>query len=233
MTLVDVEALRRAYPIGGHSVWALDGVSFTIEAGEFVAVVGPSGSGKSTLMNILGCLDRPTGGRYRLDGIDIAALHRDRLAAIRNRRIGIVFQSFHLLPRASVLENVELPLLYARVRGTERRRRAQAMLEELGLADRAMHTPAQFSGGQQQRVAIARALINDPSLLLADEPTGALDSQTGREIMSILSRLNAAGRTIVLVTHEPDIAAAADRVVALRDGRVATDGPPQSIRRAG
>jgi putative ABC transport system ATP-binding protein len=233
MALVQVDELSHGYPVAGDLVWALDDVSLRIEAGEFVAVMGSSGSGKSTLMNILGCLDRPTLGRYWFDGVDVAALDRDRLAAIRNRRIGFVFQSFHLLPRANVLENVELPLLYSRVRGAKRRQRALALLEELGLADRVAHTPAQLSGGQQQRVAIARALINEPSLLLADEPTGALDSHTSQEIMAILRRLNTEGRTVVLVTHEPESAAAANRIITLRDGRVTADGPTQLGRRAG
>jgi putative ABC transport system ATP-binding protein len=233
MALIEVEKLGRAYTIGGACVWALDDVSLTIGKGEFTAIVGPSGSGKSTLMNVLGCLDRPTRGRYLLEGIDVARLSRDGLAAVRSRRIGFVFQAFHLLPRASVLENVELPLLYCGVRRSVRQQRAERLLEELGLADRAGHTPAQLSGGQQQRVAIARALINEPSLIFADEPTGALDSHTGREIMGILRRLHASGVTIVVVTHEPAIAAVADRVVTLRDGRVSTDAPAGPARLAG
>jgi putative ABC transport system ATP-binding protein len=233
MVLIDIEDLCRAYLIGGYRVLALGGVSLSIELGEFVAVTGPSGSGKSTLMNILGCLDRPTHGRYRLDGTDVSTLHKDELASVRNRSVGFVFQAFHLLPRASVLENVELPLLYSGVRRSTRRQRALNLLEGLGLADRATHTPSQLSGGQQQRVAIARALINEPPLLLADEPTGALDSQTGHEIIGILRRLHADGRTIVLVTHEHEVAAAADRIVELRDGRVANDGPSQPIRGTG
>jgi putative ABC transport system ATP-binding protein len=233
MALIEVEKLGRAYTVGGACVWALDDVSLTIGEGEFTAIVGPSGSGKSTLMNVLGCLDRPTRGRYLLEGIDVARLSRDGLAAVRSRRIGFVFQAFHLLPRASVLENVELPLLYCGVRRSVRRQRAERLLEELGLADRAGHTPAQLSGGQQQRVAIARALINEPSLIFADEPTGALDSHTGREIMGILRRLHASGVTIVVVTHEPAIAAVADRVVTLRDGRVSADAPAGPARLAG
>jgi putative ABC transport system ATP-binding protein len=223
MPLIEVEGLRHSYCLGGGLVWALDGVSLTIHRGEFVAVMGPSGSGKSTLMNILGCLDRPTRGRYRLDGADIGRLHHDALAAIRNRNIGFVFQSFNLLPRASALENVELPLVYRRMWTGRRRRCALAMIDKLDLADRARHTPAELSGGQQQRVAIARALVTEPLLLLADEPTGALDSRTGQEIMAIFRRLNSDGLTIVLVTHEAEVAAHAHRIVTLRDGRVVSD----------
>ncbi|MDX8482379.1 ABC transporter ATP-binding protein [Mesorhizobium sp. VK24D] len=224
MALIDVEELSRSYRIGSSWVKALDGVSLTIQQGEFVAVRGPSGSGKSTFMNILGCLDRPTEGKYRLDGIEVGSLHHDVLASIRNRRIGFVFQSFNLLPRASALENVELPLLYRRMWPGKRRRRALAMLEQIGLRDRASHRPAELSGGQQQRVAIARALVTEPLVLLADEPTGALDSQTGQEIMTILRALNVAGLTIVVVTHENEVAANADRIVTFRDGRVVPEG---------
>lgn len=220
MALIEVEELRHSYRVGGALIWALDGVSLTVQQGEFVAVRGPSGSGKSTLMNILGCLDRPTEGRYRLDGVDVGRLHHDALAAIRNRSIGFVFQSFNLLPRASAQENVELPLLYRRMWAGKRRRHSLAMLEKFGLANRARHKPAELSGGQQQRVAIARALVTEPLLLLADEPTGALDSNTGREIMAIFRRLNSEGLTIVVVTHEAEVAANADRVVTFRDGRV-------------
>lgn len=225
MALIEVDRLRHWYRVGGGPVWALEGVSMTIQRGEFVAVSGPSGSGKSTFMNILGCLDRPSEGRYRLNGVYVGGLHHDELAAIRNRNIGFVFQSFNLLPRASALENVELPLVYRRMWAGERRRAALAMLARVGLADRARHTPAELSGGQQQRVAIARALVTEPLLLLADEPTGALDSQTGLEIMAIFRRLNGEGLTIVLVTHEAEIAAHADRIVAFRDGRVVSDTP--------
>ena len=220
MALIEVEELRHSYRVGGALIWALDGVSLTIQQGEFVAVRGPSGSGKSTFMNILGCLDRPTEGRYRLDGIDVGRLHHDALAAIRNHSIGFVFQSFNLLPRASARENIELPLLYQRMWPGKRRHRALAMLEKFGLANRESHKPAELSGGQQQRVAIARALVTEPLLLLADEPTGALDSNTGREIMAIFRRLNSEGLTIVLVTHEAEVAANADRIVTFRDGRV-------------
>ncbi|WP_352832928.1 ABC transporter ATP-binding protein [Mesorhizobium sp. M0830] len=234
MVLIAVEALRHSYRIGGGLVWALDGISLNIEQGDFVAVMGASGSGKSTFMNILGCLDRPAEGSYRLDGIDVGRLRQDALATIRNRSIGFVFQSFNLLPRTSALENVELPLVYRRMRAAERRRRALSLLEKLGLADRASHTPAELSGGQQQRVAIARALVTEPLVLLADEPTGALDSQTGQEIMAIFRRLNGEGLTIVLVTHEPEVAANAGRIVTFRDGRMVADHPaPQHAWHSG
>jgi putative ABC transport system ATP-binding protein len=219
--------------VGGSEIWALDGVTLCIDKGEFVAVTGPSGSGKSTFMHILGCLDVATEGRYRLDGVDVGGLTPNALAVIRNRSIGFVFQSFNLLPRASALENIELPLLYGRMRAAKRRRRALALIEELGLRDRAGHTPAQLSGGQQQRVAIARALANEPVMLLADEPTGALDSQTGQEIMTIFHRLNTDGLTIVLVTHEAEIAAHARRIVTFRDGRVVGDRRPSPPRPKG
>ena len=229
MALIETKALRHSYRAGHGLVWALDGISVSIEQGEFVAVMGPSGSGKSTFMNILGCLDTPTVGHYWLDGVDVGGLDRDALAAIRNGSIGFVFQSFNLLPRTSARENVELPLLYGRMRSAERRRRALALLDEIGLSDRAGHTPAELSGGQQQRVAIARALVTEPLVLLADEPTGALDTRTSREIMTIFQRLNREdGLTIVLVTHEAEIAAQASRVITFRDGRVVADGsrPP-------
>jgi putative ABC transport system ATP-binding protein len=221
--LIRVENLHKDYVLGDTVVRALDGVSLSIDAGEFVAVMGPSGSGKSTFMNVLGCLDRPTSGAYRLAGEDVAHMDADQLAAIRNRRIGFVFQQFNLLPRTSAVENVELPLVYAGVTPQERRRRALERLARVGLAARAGHQPSQLSGGQQQRVAIARALVNDPQLILADEPTGALDSRTSIEIMALLQRLNADGMTIVVVTHERDIAAYARRLIAFRDGRVRND----------
>ena len=222
--LIETQALQRVYSAGGAVVRALDGVSLTIEPGEFVAVVGPSGSGKSTFMNVLGCLDQPTAGHYWLNGAAVGALDRNARAELRRRHLGFVFQSFNLLPRASALDNVELPLLYARVPAAERRRRAQARLTALGLGDRMHHHPSQLSGGQQQRVAIARALANNPDLLLADEPTGALDTLTGAEIMAILQRLNREdGLTIVLVTHAAEVAACAKRVISFRDGRVVTD----------
>jgi putative ABC transport system ATP-binding protein len=230
MPLIKTEGLRHSYRVGGRLVWALDGVSLAIKQGEFVAVMGPSGSGKSTFMHLLGCLDTPTAGCYSLNGVDIGRLGRDALAAIRNRSIGFVFQSFNLLPRTTALENVEMPLLYRRMRSVEGRRRALALLGEVDLSDRAGHTPAELSGGEQQRVAIARALVNEPMVLLADEPTGALDSHTSHEIMAIFQRLNREhGLTIVLVTHEADIAAYAGRIVTFRDGRLVTDRrSPQS-----
>ena len=223
MALIEIRDLAKTYDSGDVQVHALCGVSLDIEAGESVAVTGSSGSGKSTLMNILGCLDRPTRGSYRLGGEEVARLGRDRLADIRNRTIGFVFQSFHLLARTSAVENVELPLVYAGVGRRERRARALEALERVGLATRAEHRPNQLSGGQQQRVAIARALVTRPRLILADEPTGNLDSATSLEIMGVLSDLVAGGITVVLVTHEPDIAAHAARVIDVRDGLIRSD----------
>lgn len=221
--LITTRELSKTYELGGFVVQALRGVSLDIYAGEFVAVMGPSGSGKSTFMNLLGCLDTPTSGEYLLAGERISGLDSDALAGIRNRRIGFVFQSFNLLPRTSALENIALPLLYCGVPAEERNRRAAASLVEVGLADRGHHHPAQLSGGQQQRVAIARALVNDPVLILADEPTGALDTLTSCEVMALLQQLNARGMTVILVTHEHDIAEFAKRVVTFRDGRVVED----------
>jgi len=222
-TIIRVEDLHKYYDLGETRVHALRGVSLEIEQSGFVAIMGASGSGKSTLMNILGCLDRPSTGRYLLDGIDVSTLDKRTLAGIRNRKLGFVFQGFNLLSRTTALENAELPTLYTRLDKVERHARASAALAMVGLADRALHFPSQMSGGQQQRVAIARALVNRPSLLLADEPTGNLDSRTSVEIMAILQELNTQGLTVVIVTHELDIAQFAKRVVVFRDGRVRKD----------
>jgi putative ABC transport system ATP-binding protein len=215
--------VSKVYGHGENAVWALRGVSLEIGDGEFVAIMGPSGSGKSTLMNILGCLDVPTSGSYLLDGVEVAGLTDDELAVIRNRKIGFVFQSFNLLPRLSAVEQVEVPLAYARVPMRERRRRAIAALEAVGLGERLHHKPTELSGGQQQRVAIARALVTQPSIILADEPTGNLDSRTSAEIMAIFERLHAAGITLVYITHEAEIAAHAHRVITMRDGQIVAD----------
>ncbi len=222
-TVLSLEGVTKTYRMGDVRVHALQGVSLDIVAGEFVAIVGASGSGKSTLMNIIGCLDRPTTGRYRLMDRDVSRLGRNALADVRGQVLGFVFQSFNLLSRTSALENVELPLVYAGVSSRERRRRARAALGRVGLGERTRHHPNQLSGGQQQRVAIARALVSHPSIILADEPTGNLDSRTSLEIMSILQDLNAEGMTVVMVTHEDDIAAVAKRTVAMRDGEVIAD----------
>ena len=221
--LIVTRDLVKEYRMESYSVTALHGVSLDITQGEFVAVMGPSGSGKSTFMNLLGCLDTPTSGDYFLAGEAVSHLTGDALAATRNRRIGFVFQNFNLLPRTSAVENVELPLLYSHCPAAERRQRALARLAEVGLAERAGHHPQQLSGGQQQRVAIARALVNQPVLILADEPTGALDTRTSYELMGLLQQLNRGGMTVVLVTHERDVAAFASRVVSFRDGHVVND----------
>jgi putative ABC transport system ATP-binding protein len=231
--LIVVEALHRHYEVGGEVVRALDGVSFTIARGEFVAVVGQSGSGKSTLMNLIGCLDSPTSGVYRLNGSDVEGLSDDALADLRNREIGFVFQTFQLLPRASAVQNVELPLVYRGIPRRERRDRAVAALEAVGLGNRMTHRPNELSGGQRQRVAIARALVGEPSLLLADEPTGNLDSATGEDIIRLFSELHARGHTLMLVTHEPRLAARCPRAIRLSDGRVVGDGPGPEIAGVG
>jgi putative ABC transport system ATP-binding protein len=225
--VIRIEDLTRVYQMGEVEVRALDGISLTIAPGEFVAVMGPSGSGKSTFMNIVGCLDRPTSGRYFLDGADVSKLDRDERAEIRNGKIGFVFQSFNLLARTSALENVELPLIYSSNghRSKDRTEKARKCLEIVGLAGREDHLPSQLSGGQQQRVAIARALINEPKLMLADEPTGNLDTKTSEEVIAVFQHLNDVGKTVVLITHEQDIARFARRIVVFRDGKLVEDRP--------
>jgi len=219
--LIELQRVSRVYQMGHLDVPALDDVSLEIARGEFVAIIGPSGSGKSTMMNILGCLDRPTLGAYRLAGTPVAELDDDALARLRSRTIGFVFQSYNLLPRTSAIDNVATPLLYQGIGRAERQRRARATLERLGLGDRARHEPTELSGGQQQRVAVARALVTEPALILADEPTGNLDSHAGAEVISLLRELHDAGRTVVLITHDADVAAMTDRQIHLLDGKVA------------
>jgi len=223
--ILEIKELKREFIMGSETVHALRGISFDVEAGEFVTIMGSSGSGKTTLLNILGCLDKPSIGNYYLDGVDVKSLSRDELAKLRNHKIGFVFQAYNLLPRTTALENVELPLLYNKeVSAAERRERAIHALESVKLADRHDHTPSQLSGGQQQRVAIARALVNEPVMILADEATGNLDSRTSYEIMALMQELNAnQGKTIVFVTHEPDIASFSSRTIQLRDGRIQKD----------
>jgi putative ABC transport system ATP-binding protein len=223
MPLIETQNLRRLYRLGGETVTALDGVSISVDAGDFVAVMGPSGSGKSTFMNVLGCLDRPTSGAYKLDGELISSLGGDALAAVRNRKIGFVFQQFHLLDRLDALSNVELPMIYAEQDRTARKEKAVAALGRVGLSERIHHRPTELSGGQQQRVAVARALVNNPKMLLADEPTGALDSRTSVELMALFQELNREGTTVVVVTHEADIAAYANRLIRFLDGHVVSD----------
>src|SRR5499427_8904854 len=228
--LIDIRDITKVYQMGEQTVQALAGVSLGVERGEYVAIMGPSGSGKSTLMNLIGCLDTPTSGSYVLNGREVARMTDDELAAIRNQEIGFVFQTFNLLPRTTALQQVELPLVYSGVSRKERKDRALKALEAVGLTERMSHQPSELSGGQRQRVAVARALINNPSILLADEPTGNLDSQTGAEIMSLFDELNGRGNTIVLVTHEEDIAAHARRIVRLKDGKVRDDQPNERVR---
>src|SRR5262245_52343580 len=231
--VIRLERIHKTYHMGDIEVHALRGVSLEITRGEFVAIMGPSGSGKSTMMNIIGCLDRPSKGQYFLEGVDVSTVDRAGLADIRNKSVGFVFQSFNLVPRTSAVENVELPLIYAGVGAAERAKRARAALAEVGLADRERNMPNQLSGGQQQRVALARALVNNPSLILADEPTGALDTRTSVEVMEIFQRLNRERNlTIIVVTHEPDIAQYADRIIQFRDGRIHRDTPVQNRKDA-
>ena len=222
-TIIRIRDLTRQYDMGGETIHALRGISLEVRRNEYVAIMGPSGSGKSTMMNMLGCLDTPSGGEYWLNGQEVSRLSDDALARVRNKEIGFVFQTFNLLPRASALHNVELPLVYSGTSAKDRRERAVAALTRVGLANRMDHRPNELSGGQRQRVAIARALVNEPSILLADEPTGNLDSTTSEEIMRVFAELHGQGQTVLMVTHEPDIAAHAERVVVLRDGRVESD----------
>jgi putative ABC transport system ATP-binding protein len=231
--VIALQSVSKIYGEGDTAVRAVDGVDLVVERGDYVAVMGASGSGKTTLMNVIGCLDLPTRGRYLLDGVDVRRLDEKRQAIVRNRKIGFVFQSFNLIPRTSALSNVELPLAYAGVRPAERRRRALSALEQVGLVTRAEHRPSQLSGGQQQRVAIARAIVTNPVLLLADEPTGALDSHSTDDVLDLFDDLNAAGRTVVVITHEAEVAEHAKRVLRMRDGRLRSDvraagplGPP-------
>jgi putative ABC transport system ATP-binding protein len=228
--LIEMRDLEKTYTVGEEKVRALRGVTFSIDRGEYVAIMGPSGSGKSTLMNLIGCLDTPTGGEYLLNGTQVQSMTDDDLARIRNREIGFVFQTFNLLARTSALAQVELPLVYSGLPRKERRERAEKALERVGLSDRAHHNPNELSGGQRQRVAIARALVTGPSLLLADEPTGNLDSATGEDIMRLFRELNDQGNAIILVTHEEDIAAHARRIIRIRDGRISDDRPNDSSR---
>lgn len=223
MTLIDIEGVKKIYDLGAEKIHALDGVSLKIERGEYIAIMGPSGSGKSTIMNILGCLDTPTSGSYYFEDEEVSEMDDNQLAGIRNEKIGFVFQTFNLLPRISSLQNVELPLIYGGVSLESRRERAELVLERVGLGDRMNHKPNELSGGQRQRVAVARALANEPSIILADEPTGNLDSKTGEEIMVLFNQIHEAGNTIILVTHEEYIAENAHRIIRLHDGLIASD----------
>ena len=228
--LIEFQQVYKIYPMGDSQVHALDGVSFTIDKGEFVAIVGQSGSGKSTAMNIIGCLDVPTSGKYLLGGVDVSTMDDDQQAEIRNKMLGFIFQQYNLIPKLNVLENVELPLLYAGVKERERRERALQALDRVGLADKYKNRPNQLSGGQQQRVSIARALAGQPSVILADEPTGALDSRTSREVLSFLKKLNREGDTVVLITHDNSIAVRARRIIRLQDGKIIYNGPADDPR---
>ena len=234
--LIELKDVYKIYQMGDTAVHALDGVSLTVDAGEFVAIVGQSGSGKSTAMNIIGCLDVPTSGAYHLGGVDVSTMDDDQQAEIRNKMLGFIFQQYNLIPKLSVLENVELPLLYAGLSASRRREQAMNALTRVGLADKCKNLPSQLSGGQQQRVSIARALAGNPSVILADEPTGALDSRTGREVLAFLQKLNAEGDTVVLITHDNSIAVKAKRIVRLQDGRIIYDGDahdPQAVVQPG
>ena len=228
--LIELRNVYKIYPMGDEAVHALDGVSLAIDQGEFVAIVGSSGSGKSTAMNIIGCLDVPTSGTYHLGGVDVSTMDDDQQAEIRNKMLGFIFQQYNLIPKLTVLENVELPLLYAGVPAAERKERAVRALERVGLAGKQKNLPSQLSGGQQQRVSIARALAGEPAVILADEPTGALDSHTGREVLAMLQQLHAAGNTVVLITHDNSIAVQAQRIIRLEDGRVIYDGDAHDPR---
>ena len=228
--LMELRDVYKIYPMGDEAVHALDGISLTIDRGEFVAIVGQSGSGKSTAMNIIGCLDVPTSGIYRLGGVDVSTMDDDQQAEIRNKMLGFIFQQYNLIPKLTVLENVELPLLYAGIPATERRERSLLALSRVGLSGKQRNLPSQLSGGQQQRVSIARALAGNPSVILADEPTGALDSRTGREVLDFLKKLNQEGDTVVLITHDNSIALKADRIIRLQDGKVIYDGDARDPR---
>jgi putative ABC transport system ATP-binding protein len=229
--IIDIKGITRDFPLGNEVIHVLKGIDLTINKGEYVALMGPSGSGKSTLMNLLGCLDTPTGGSYVLNGKDVSKMHDDELAEIRNKEIGFVFQTFNLLPRTTALDNVALPMVYAGYKKPERNARATEVLTQVGLSDRMDHKPNQLSGGQRQRVAVARALVNRPSIILADEPTGNLDSKTSVEIMNLFNEIHANGNTVILVTHEEDIAAYAHRVIRLRDGLIETDNANLKIEK--